>query len=76
MKDKCMRMQVIAKEICSQNQDASVILMVSSHGKQFTHVVGGGIDLACSIAHMMHQAPGFDKIVKMAVDAYDNVPLK
>lgn len=76
MKDKCMQLRAIAEEICNQDEKAVAVLMVSSGGKQFAYVQGGGIDLAASLAYMMHQTPGFDEVVKMAVDAYDNVPLK
>ena len=76
MKDRCMQLSAIAEEICNQDKKAAAVLMVSSGGKQFAYVHGKAIDLAADLACMMHQTPGFDEVVKMAVDAYDNVPLK
>ena len=42
MKDKCMQLRAIADEICNQDEKAVAFFMVSSGGKQFAYVQGGG----------------------------------
>lgn len=76
MKDKCMQLREIANEICGQNDEVTAVLMISGGGHQFAYVHGKEIEIAVNLAYMMHQVGGFDNAVKMAVDAYDNVPLK
>lgn len=76
MKEKCMQLKAIAEEICNQNNETNVLLMVESQGKHFVHVRGGDLDLAADLACMMHEIPGLDRVFRMAIEAYDNVPLK
>ena len=64
------------RKFATKTKKATAVLMVSSGGKQFAYVHGKAIDLAADLAYMIHQTPGFDEVVRMAVDAYDNVPLK
>ena len=76
MKEKCMQLKAIVDEICDQNKGVNALLMIESQGKHFVYVRGKAIELAANLACMMNETPGLDKVFRMSIEAYDNVPMK
>lgn len=44
--------------------------------KEFCLCPWGGLNLAANLACMMNETPGLDKVFRMAIEAYDHVPMK
>ncbi|MDR2936879.1 MAG: hypothetical protein LBU80_06000 [Rikenellaceae bacterium] len=76
MKKNCEQLAAIFNEIRTQDENASIILMVASRkqGGTFNAVSGDGITIAADLTLLMHQAPAFAPIVKMAAQAYEDGP--
>lgn len=74
--EKFDQILAITNEINREDSSAAIIVSVYSQGKLAGTVCGKGEDLAVAIAYTINETDGLLDIVKVAVDAFENVPLK